>query len=239
MKPTSYKIKFLKKENIAQDTYTFYFEKPQFEFSAGQYLRIVLNNPSLVPNFHVFTISSSPTENDFLAFTTRDTKSKFKKCLLELEENSIVEIYAPLGDFILDENETRSIVFIAGGIGITPFRSILMDIKDKPLSLSIKLLISFKNKSDEIFMNELREIHSSNISIYETLTRETEENLKGWNGLIGRINSDMILNVSKSIENTCFYVCGPVGLVTDIENILNSLGIQKNNIISEKFYGYK
>src|ERR1700722_6626379 len=124
----SYTIRFIKKRKLTKDTYIFYFEKPKsFDFIAGQYNRWTLPITATDGrgSSRFFTISSPPSEKDFLVITTRIIQSDFKKELLKLHENQEIKIFGPMGQFFIDETSEKEHVFLAGGIGITPFHSMI------------------------------------------------------------------------------------------------------------------
>ena len=123
-----YTLPFIKKIEVSKDTYSFYFKRPDgFDFIAGQYNRWTLPITATDGrgSSRFFTISSSPSEKDFLVVTTKIIQSDFKKELLKLHENQEIKIFGPMGQFILDENSEKEHVFLAGGIGITPFHSMI------------------------------------------------------------------------------------------------------------------
>src|SRR5579859_490803 len=122
-----YVVQFITKEQVAKDTYTFYFKRPEaFDFFPGMYNRWTLPITATDGrgSSRFFTISSSPLENK-LTVTTKIIQSDFKKALLNLREGSEIKIFGPMGNFILDEANVKPRVLIAGGIGITPYHSML------------------------------------------------------------------------------------------------------------------
>ena len=133
-----FRIKDIKKET--EDCSSLILEKPKgFSFYAGQYLdvKLLVNDP--LGNTRAFTISSSPTE-DFLMISPKKGITKFKKALENLKIGDIITTSHPAGTFILDE--TESAIFIAGGIGITPFRSMIKYALDQKLITPITLIYS-------------------------------------------------------------------------------------------------
>jgi len=241
----TYTIPFISKKEIAKDTFSFYFSRPkEFEFIAGQYNRWILpiNATDGRGASRFFTISSSPNEKDFISLTTKIIQSDFKKSLLQLKEKDEIKIFGPMGQFTLDENDTRQQVFIAGGIGITPFHSIISDVAAKNISIPIILLVSFSLPEEVIFFSELTEIAKThdNIKIVYTVTHPKESQLS-WTGETGRISREMIEKYVKNVKNipqSVFYVVGPPPMVEGTEKLLEGMGITPSNIKTEQFSGY-
>lgn len=124
------KLPVIKQRTTAEKTYevSFNLSGKSFSFIAGQYIRVTV--PKLLYDdqkgpSRVFTIASSPNEKNKLAIAFRDSESGFKKTLLELSQGSLVEIEGPFGYFTLPKNTSRPLIFIASGIGITPFLSMI------------------------------------------------------------------------------------------------------------------
>ena len=238
------KILFLNKQKISKNTYSFLFKKPnKFSYLPGQYLYLSLphfkNNDYKGPT-RIFTISSSPTEKNIMITTRIRKKSKFKLELLKLKKNTTVEFEGPSGTFILDEHEIGHHVLIAGGIGITPFRSFIKYSIDKNLPNKIDLIFSDKSKNDFPFYRELLQIKKAHkhINIYMTATRI--KNPKNWSGLTGRINSKMIKSILKNnkLNQKTYWICGPPPMVMTVEQELLNLKIKHKNIRIENFTGY-
>ncbi|PIT88905.1 MAG: hypothetical protein COU27_03445 [Candidatus Levybacteria bacterium CG10_big_fil_rev_8_21_14_0_10_36_7] len=227
--------KFIKKEKKGKNTYSFHFKKPnKFEFVAGQYLKMKLdiNNSDSRGNSRYFTVSSSPTEKD-LVITTRIIKSSFKKKLMTLKTGDEAIISGPWGDIVFPKKR-RPIIFLTGGIGITPFRSLCIFARDKNLDFKITLLVSFSTAEDSIFDKEFKKIESDNFKYIKTITHPD----KNWKGEKGRIDAQKIRKYVKNVDKSIFYVTGPLGLVEGILKLLKDNGIKKGHIISEDFPGY-
>ena len=169
-----------------------------------------------------FTISSSPTE-DFLMITTKKGVSKFKKHLASLKTGNTVESSHPAGTFILDESSPA--VFIAGGIGITPFRSMIKYAVDQKLSTPITLIYS--NSTDDFLfkrkLDEWRKVYAKLELVY-TVTSST-----------GRLTA---LYPKPYTLNPIYYLAGPPKMVDDFEKILLDLGVDETNIRYDRFDGY-
>ncbi len=238
----TFTVSFLKKEQLTEDTYSFYFDRPSdFQFEPGQYLRLTLDivDPDERGNKRMFTISSSPTEKDHLTITTRIIQSSFKKTLHALTANTPVTIFGPLGRFVLNEQELAPRVFLAGGIGITPFHSMIRYAADKNLSIPITLFTSFKNADEVVFREELKEIiqKHSRFELVETVTRP-EEGKKPWDGHVGRVDAEWIKQNVANISSSLFYISGPGKMVDALSEVVQSLDVDQEKIRTEKFPGY-
>ena len=219
------KLKLVKKIKETKDVNTYIF-KPDSDFKwiAGQYLIYSLahENQDNRGKMRFFTISSSPFQK-YPSITTKIDKtngSSFKKALDLLKIGDEIDIKGPDGDFVID-NFKKSYVFIAGGIGITPFRSILGQLNHKNLDLDIILLYSAKNSS-AIFKKELESLKLKKLKI------------KYFDKRINKTDIEKIKDFKKRI----FYVSGPDAMVENIEKMLLKIGLKKENIKSDYFSGY-
>ena len=237
-----YIIHFLYKEKIARDTYTFSFNRPfEFTFLPGQYNRWTLPITALDGrgSSRFFTISSSPFEKDTITFTTKIMQSDFKKALLNLKKNDEIKIFGPMGNFILDETNTKPKVFIAGGIGITPYHSMITYAAWKNLKIPLTLIASYSNSDEMIFYEELKKLEKqhANIKIIYTITKPETSQIS-WNGEKGRISQDLIKKFVADITKKLFYIVGPPSMEETIKILLNQMQIRDENILTEAFTGY-
>ena len=185
-------------------------------YQPGQWMYIRLNENLK----HHFTISSSPTE-DFLQITTMyREESEFKKALFASPAGTIVDIEGPRGSFVLDEKDTSPRLFIAGGIGITPFRSMLKYNRDKQLNLPLKLIYSVKTRADGAFMSEL----------VEAMVVESETE--------GRLDAAKIKALVPDWNERTWWLCGPPAMVDAFVELAQRLGLPPEKIKSEEFTGY-
>lgn len=231
-------LKLVKKKKESEGCFSFYFESNEkIEFVSGQYIYITLpklNYEDERGATRHFTISNSPTEEEFIVITTRiREESGYKKTLNELNIGDLVEGRGPLGNFIFNEKDnTKSHVFLAGGIGITPFRSMIKYCYDKKINTNILLIYS--NSTDGfVFKNELDEIQKnySNLKIEYINTQEQ--------GRVDKNKLELLLNNNGFDKNNSeFRVVGPNSFVDGMEEILEELNINEDNIKTEKFTGY-
>lgn len=240
MVSTKFDLTFVKKEKLTKDTYTFYFERGKdLDFLAGQYFRITIpvKNPDERGSSRFFTISSSPTDINFLTITTRIIKSSFKLKLNSLVAGEIISFFGPIGSLFVKENDKDSIVFLAGGIGLTPAHSILRYIDNKKIKLDFTLIASFSKRDEVIFYEELKEIElrNANVKVIYTLTKE--ENFYP-DFETGRINEEMIKKYVQNYLDSKIFIVGPPAMVDKMSGTVKGLGISEEKIIKENFSGY-
>ena len=238
------KLKLVEKKEEAKGTKSFFWESEKpINYIAGQFYYFTL--PSLkYPDprgaTRHFTLSSSPTEGNLLRNTTRiRPNSGYKKTLDELDIGTLIDGEGPNGEFILDENEKGPHVFLAGGIGITPFRSMIKYAVDKNLDTAIHLIYSNSVPEEITFREELLLWSKSwpKLKLDMTITKP-EESQEKWSGLVGRIDENLIRKLVADISQPIFWVCGPPAMVSAMEQTLGKLNISSGKVRSEKFTGY-
>ena len=221
-------------------------QKKELDYISGQYAFFdiggVFNDPE-GPLRH-FTIASSPTEN-FIMISTRIRDTPYKKRLSSLEEKRTkVKVRGPMGKFILHEDHSKPAVFLSGGIGVTPFRSMIKYVTDKQLPIKIVMFDSNRDENNILYKNEFDEYLkiNKNLKIIYAITGEGGQPPLGhWEGEIGRIDKTMITKyVSEDdLNKSIFYICGPPAMLNAIQNILNEkLRIPKDRVKIEEFTGY-
>ncbi len=243
MAVNTFKTALIKKEKASNDAWKFFFERPpKFEYGAGQYIKMWmdLRKPDNRGKTRYFTLSSSPMEEHLLV-TTRILKSTFKLKLGSLNIGTIVKMRGPWGDFVLrqaqDKKETRPLVFIAGGIGMTPFRSMLKFAEETNFNTPMTLLVSYKTPDQILFKEELSEIAKKNPSI-KIITTITEPDNRNWKGETGRIDEQMLKRHIAKLQDNLYYIAGPDPLVEAIEKLLLGMKIKKDQILTDGFPGY-
>lgn len=231
---------FKEKEQLSTDTHTFIFEKPADypSYLAGQYANITLlhENPDEKGTRRYFTLSSSPLDQD-ITITTRILGSTYKNALMSLTPGQAVTATEPLGKFILPEDLSSPFVFLAGGIGITPFHSILTFADQTKLPLNVTLFVSFSQKQDVIWKQQFEEISQRNPGVKVVYTL-TEDEGGEWDGEHGRINGEMLEKYAPSLSDSSFYICGPKAMVSAMEEMSLEYGILPEKIKKENLTGY-
>lgn len=207
---------------------------PSLVYKAGQFMFITIKIGEKEARKH-FTISSGPTETEFIEFTKKLTGHEFSNALDALKMGDWARIDTPYGRFTF-EGEFRKIGMLSGGIGITPLRSICKYCTDMRLDTKITLLYGNRTERDIVFRKELEEMQEQNRNLKVVFTvSEAGEN---WTGYTGRIDAQMIEKEIPDYTERVFYICGPPGMVDAMENLLKDLNIPQENIKKENFPGY-
>lgn len=226
-----------KQETLTTKTVTLAIGGIHFQYVPGQYIKMQLNN---VDNALPFSLASSPTDSGKLIIATYTSGSEFKRAFQLLKPGDKVKVSGPYGTFILHEDYTRPALFICGGIGITPFRSMLKYATDKRLPLKITLLYSNNIPEEILFKAELDEMQrqNKNIKIVYTITRPEESDVI-WQGRTGRIDAELMSkHIAEGTQPGC-YLCGPPGMVDELQRVLGKLNVPRERIRVERFIGYK
>lgn len=239
----TFSLTFLKKEKVSADAYSFFFDRKetQFSFLPGQYIRMTLDikNPDERGNPRFFTIASSPTEEDYVMITTRVIKSAFKKTLLDLVPGTKVKLDGPFGNFVLNEEDKNPRIFLAGGIGITPFRSMVVYAHDKKLAIPMTLFASSSRTDDTVYFDELKKVEEELLDFryIVTVTKPEESKIK-WNGETGRIDEEKLRKYTDNVSEPVYYISGPNAFVTAMHELVKGLGVDPQKIKTEVFPGY-
>lgn len=229
------------KIKISRDTYLFNFGRvSNFNFVPGQYMEWTLPHGGTDNrgNRRYFSIASAPSEELMIAVKFYDPSSSYKKALINLDNRKKVIASSLLGDFVLPKNKDIPLAFIAGGVGIAPFRSIIQDIADKKKHVNIILLFANRTKEDIVFEDLLEGARGFGVNTIYTLT-DTASIPLVWNGEKGRINPEMIEKIIPDYASRIFYISGPQPMVKSYQTVLRSLEIKEENIIVDYFPGYE
>jgi ferredoxin-NADP reductase len=220
----------------------FHFEKPPgFAFKAGQALAWTLIDPPEIDaegGMRNFSIASAPGEPD-LMIATRMRDTAFKRVLKTMPLGTEVRIVGPFGSLILSQNVARPAVFLAGGIGITPFRSMLWQVAEQKLRHRLSLFYSNRRPEDAAFLEELQELEkkNSNYKFIGTMTEMTGSNLV-WRGETGYIDQEMLTKYIGDLAEPIYYIAGPPAMVAAMRQTLSIAGVKSDDIRAEEFAGY-
>lgn len=234
--------KLTSRQEVAKGTVVFRFDKPTgFAFSPGQFIDIDLLNPvetDAAGNTRGFSISSAPYEGTIMV-TTRLRDTAFKRTLKTMPLGTKVKIEGPFGNLRLHNAIERTAVFFAGGIGITPFRSILLDAAQRKLPHKIFLFFSNRQPEDAPYLDELQalEKQNANYKLIATMTQMGKSN-SSWKGERGYINEDMLDRCLKRACSPIYYIAGPPAMVNALHIMLQKAGIDDDDIRTEEFAGY-
>ncbi|HPS65120.1 MAG TPA: FAD-dependent oxidoreductase [Ignavibacteria bacterium] len=237
-----YTVKLLEKRLVADGTIMFSFEKPSgFTFEAGMAADFSLINPPETDDegsIRSFSLVSAPYE-DKISFATRMRDTAFKRVMNKMPLNSEINVDEPFGNLLLPRSAHSQLVFITGGIGITPFYSMIKEVVKMQLSYEILLFYSNRQPKDAAFLKELLTIEkdNNNISVIYTFTDETI--LKtDWKGEKGFINKTMLRKYIPDFSLPKYYTAGPPQMVKAMKELLVEMGVSVVNIIDEDFPGY-
>lgn len=235
-------IIFLRKQEIAEGTDAFYFTKPEgFSFVSGQSLDWTIANPKesdAEGMMRPFSILSAPHE-EHLSFATRMRDTAFKRTLATMEVGAEMTIEGPFGSFMLHENVSRPAVMLCGGIGITPFRSIIADATHRKLPHTIHLFYSNRRPEDTPFLEELQafELKNENYTLTATMT-DMEKSSAPWSGEKGYIDQTLLMKYLPAGESPIFYLAGPKPMVSAMRELLAGMKVSADDIRFEEFPGY-
>jgi ferredoxin-NADP reductase len=205
-----------------------------FAFRASSFVRLTLKTAQGV-EARPMSIASSPTRNH-LDWIVRVSSSEWKNAFTSLQPGDEIQIEGPRGNFFLDS--ARPAVMIAGGIGITPFKSMLEYAADAQLATPLTLVYSSKTPDEIVCNDDLAALAQKNphVQIIHTITRHTLD--QNWNGRIGRIDLDLLREISEKQPDALYYICGTPAIVHATIEMLRALGITDDRILQEQFKGY-
>lgn len=239
---TAYLMKLKDRRQVAERTMAFQFEKPEgFTFKAGQSIDMTLMNPSETDgegNGRAFSIASAPDEG-LLLVATRMRDTAFKRVLGTMPIGSQVKIEGPFGNLVLHNDQARAGVFLAGGIGITPFRSILLRAAREQLPHRLFLFYANRRPEDAPFLQELEALQRLNPSyIFIPTMTDMSRSHRPWQGETGVINQELLAKHLTSAAAPIYYIAGPPGMVEAMRTLLNGIRVDDDDIRTEEFAGY-
>ena len=240
---TTYATALEAREDIAEGTMAFHLRKPSgFDFKPGQAIDVILTLKASATEDqstrHTFSIVSAPFQND-LVIATRMRDSAYKRALRSMSVGSPLAIDGPSGSLGLHKDPARAGILIAGGIGITPFMSMLRQAAKDQRQQRLILLYSNRRPEDAAFLAELQQLEGKNpnFRLVATMTQMHASHLP-WAGQTGLITAELVGSAVGDLSAPIFYVAGPPGMVETMRQTLNRAGIDDDDIRSEAFYGY-
>jgi ferredoxin-NADP reductase len=234
--------KLRNREEVAERTMAFRFEKPaSFKFTPGQFVDITLLNPPETDtegNARGFSIASAPYE-DFIMVATRLRDTAFKRVLSRAPYGTEVQVEGPFGNLRLHNDKSRPAVVLTGGIGITPFRSILWHAARQKLPHRIFVFFANRRPEDAPFLRELQELEKQNPN-YKLIAcmTEMEKSSRSWSGERGVITKAMLDKYLNGAVSPVYYITGPPAMVKAMHTMLVDSGVDDDNIRVEEFAGY-
>ena len=219
------------------DNITTFFFKPEkpVQYTAGQFIELTIKHahPDNRGEKHWFTLSSSPTQ-ELISITTKfaaDRSSTFKKALRKLKPGAKVIISDPMGDFVLPKLLQTPLIFVAGGIGVTPFHSILQYLADTNEMRPIKMLVGVQKESEIIFQETFDAAN-------QHVTLVVNDPSAAWGGERGQLSAELILGLEKPSDDTLVYVSGPEPMVEALHKDLIKAGLRRNQLVGDFFPNY-
>ena len=237
-----YQSKLKAREEVAEGTMAFHFEKPAgFDFQGGQSVDMTLLNPPETDeegNIRTFSIVSAPFESE-LVFATRMRDTAFKRSLKKIPLGTELKIDGPMGSFTLHKNSKKPAAFLAGGIGITPFMSVVAQAAHDRLPHQLYLFYSNHRPEDAPFLDFLRRLEKDNASFHfiPTMT-EMEKSKRPWEGERGFIDRAMLIKYLTDLNGPIYYLAGPPPMVAAMRKLLIDTKVDEDDIRTEEFAGY-
>ena len=228
------------RRNIAEDTLAFWFhpEKP-VRFLAGQFGDFTLTKPRYTDakrNTRAFSFASPP-ERDDIMIATRMRDSAFKRSLAELPIGAAVEFDGPMGGFTLRKDPARPAIFLVGGIGITPVRSIVEQVIRQKARRQISVFYSNTTHARMAFLDDFENWRADNpnLNFVPTLT---DESPGAWPFETGLRGQQMLSRHVADLHAPVYYTVGPPAMVAAMKKMLDEIGVDELHIKSEDFAGY-
>jgi ferredoxin-NADP reductase len=238
-----YEMTLMDRQRVARDTMAFWFDTngALYEFRAGQHADFAFWQPSVDcegENSRTFSLANSPHDRSLPMIALRMSGTPFKMALKTAARGTKFKVSRPRGSFSLHKDVTRPAVFLAGGIGITPIRSILHWTTQERLPHQLYLFYSNRCVEDAAFLEELEDLATRNRSftLIPTVTRSKSPT---WPYDNGPIDLNLLRRYVHGLNGPVYYVAGPSGMVTAMTTLLHSSGVSDDDIKTEEFGDYK
>src|ERR1700675_5158605 len=238
-----YRVSLQAHKTLCAGTTAFYFEKPEGDkFEPGPFANFTLITPTetdLQGNTRTLSIASAPHERNLMV-AMRLRTTAFKRTLNSLPLGTELLLQGPYGSMTLPRNGARPAVLLAGGIGITPFRSLIWNAAESLSPLRIFLFYSVRLLEEAAFLEELQEMERYNgrYKLICTVTQPEKASMS-WRGETGRISIEMLSKWIPDLSVPIYCIAGPPAMVTGVRNMLIGSGIAEEDIRAEEFFGYE
>lgn len=237
------KARLVASGRVAEETAGFTFEaEAPLAFDAGQTCDVTIPSPPYQDDkgsSRTFSIASPPANLPRVMFATRLTGSAFKRSLLEAPVGFEVELDGPSGSFVLHRNSAKPAVFFAGGIGITPFRSIIADATLRRLPHRITLFYSNRTPASTAFLADLEAWRRQNPNFHLVATIAEPSADQPWTHDVGLIDAAFVSARLRDWSDAICYLAGPPAFVKAMRGVLGAVGADPDNLRTEEFDGYK
>ena len=240
--PVGYRPKLLNRVEVAEGTMAFHLEKPsRFDFKPGQTADFTLMDPPETDsegNTRTFSIASAPFENE-LMFVTRMRDTAFKRSLKKIPLGTELQMSLPMGSFTLHKNSAKPAVFLAGGIGITPFFSVVRQADHDRLAHKLYFFYSNHRPEDAPFLDVLKNLETTNpnFRFIGTMT-DMPRSKKAWDGETGYIKKELLSKYLSNLPGPVYYIAGPPAMVAAMREMLVTAGVDEDDVRTEEFAGY-
>ena len=238
-----YTLKLKRIEDIADGTKMFFFDRPaDYVYQAGQYCAIRLADlvaPDPKGQARSFSFASSPYESE-LGFAMRSGESGYKQTFWTLKPGDTVEVTKAVGSFVEPDGNDQPIVFLCGGIGITPARSILREALHSGNTRDYTLFYANRFLKDASFHTEFQELIQSLPHFqYVTVLSQETESVSGQGDERGYITATILEKYVTNIESRLYYMVGSGEFIEAMETILAGFGVMKEQCHKDPFTGLR
>jgi ferredoxin-NADP reductase len=238
-----YEMTLVDRQRVATDTMAFWFDAngTNFEFRAGQHADFVLTQPCIgseSDNSRTFSLASAPQNKGPIMIAMRMRKTDYKNALMAAAFGTKFIVSRSSGSFTLHSDITRPAVFLAGGIGITPIRSILQQAAQDRLPHKLYLFYSNREAYDAAFLEEFEGMSTQNPN-FLLISTVTGHRTLSWPYEKGHINREMLMRYLLGLKGPVYYIAGPSGMVSGMTDLLHSSGVSDDDIKTEEFGNYE
>lgn len=239
---TTLPVRLTGRSAIAERTMAFHFTRPAgFDFRPGQAIDLALPGEAGADSsdlVHAFSLVSTP-DDDELVVATRLRDSPFKRTLAALPPGAEAAVDGPFGSLTLPAKGARPAVLVAGGIGVTPFMSMLRHAARHPTDRPLVLLYSNRRPEDAAFLAELQALQARHpgFRLVATMTDMAGSGTR-WDGPTQRIDAALLRSAMAGLASPLVYLCGATAMVEALRPVLAAAGVDEDDVRTEQFHGY-